>query len=59
MASFDFGEYSAAQEEEDLAPLSWRDDPEKSLSDWTITILKKGRTDATYNVMPGFCALEA
>ena len=36
--AFDFGDYNAAAEEEESHQLSWRDDPERSLSDWTIVV---------------------
>ena len=36
--SFDFGDYTAAAEEGKSHQLSWRDDPERSLSDWTIVV---------------------
>ena len=36
--SFDFGDYNAPAEEEESHQLSWRDDPERSLSDWTIVV---------------------
>ena len=37
-SAFDFGDYNAAVEEEESHQLSWRDDPERSLSDWTIVV---------------------
>ena len=56
---FDFGEYSTTQEEDGEHPLSWRDDPEKSLSDWTIIIAKADQSNSTYHVHKAILAAGA
>ena len=47
--SFDFGEFSVPTEDGEPQRLSWRDDPERSLSDWTIIVTCGARTQ-TFNV---------
>eukprot|EP00966_Prymnesium_polylepis_P050113 1160106-Prymnesium_polylepis.1 len=47
---FDFGEYPEALEEQELTPLSWREDPEKSLSDWKITIVAPDGPTAHFHI---------
>ena len=47
--AFDFGDYNAAAEEEESHQLSWRDDPEESLSDWTIVVSSAGE-ESTFHV---------
>ena len=49
MASFDFGTYSEATGEPPSKKLSWRDDPEESLSDWTIVVSSAGE-ESTFHV---------
>ena len=49
MARFDFGEYSEAAEAAPSKQLSWRDDPEQSLSDWTIVVSSAGE-ESTFHV---------
>ena len=48
--SFDFGAFSEEPEPGADAPLTWRDDPEKTLSDWTIIVSKNDGSTATYHV---------
>ena len=47
-SKFDLGAFDEAERPAD-APLSWRDDPEASLSDWSI-VVRCGATSVTYNV---------
>jgi hypothetical protein len=56
---FDFGDYSATLDEEDLAPLSWRDHPDRSLADWTITIVRPDRSTDEYHVHKAMLAAGA
>ena len=58
--SFDFGDYNAAAEEGESRQLSWRDDPERSLSDWTI-VVRCGVTGVsqTFNVHKAMLAAGA
>ena len=56
---FDFGDYSATLDEEDLAPLSWRDHPDRSLADWTITIVRPDRISDEYHVHKAMLAAGA
>lgn len=46
---YDLGEFGGTGGDEELAPLSWRDDPMTSLSDWRI-IVKTGGGSKTYHV---------
>ena len=58
MARFDFGEYSEAAEAAPSKLLSWRDDPEESLSDWTIVVSSAGE-EFTYHVHKAMLAAGA
>ena len=59
LGGFDFGDFSAGQEEEPLAPLSWRDDPESSLSDWTISVVTPDGSTEEYHVHKAMLAAGA
>ena len=48
--AFELGEYTEPGDASLDEPLSWRTDPERSLSDWTIVIKHGPQQQTTYNV---------